>query len=96
MITVAIVGLLASIAIPSFTHARQTSQKNICISHLVQISSAKDQYALSHNGTMPTDLTDFVPDIIKRLPVCPRGGSYLIGVLGVDPTCNQAAEGHSL
>lgn len=46
MIVVAIIGLLAAIAIPSFMRARTTSQKNACINNLRQIEAAKDQYAL--------------------------------------------------
>ena len=37
MIVVAIIGLLAAIAIPSFMKARSTSQKNSCIENLRQI-----------------------------------------------------------
>lgn len=51
MIVVAIIGLLAAIAIPSFMKARTTSQKNACINALRQIESAKDQYALEAGRT---------------------------------------------
>jgi len=46
MIVVAIIGLLAAIAIPSFMRARTTAQCNACINNLRQIEAAKDQYAL--------------------------------------------------
>src|SRR5450830_1764065 len=51
MIVVAIIGLLAAIAIPSFMRARMTSQKNACINNLRQIEAAKDQYALENGLT---------------------------------------------
>lgn len=51
MIVVAIIGLLAAIAIPSFMKARTTSQKNACINNLRQIEAAKDQYALEQGRT---------------------------------------------
>jgi len=51
MIVVAIIGLLAAIAIPSFMRARVTSQANACINNLRQIESAKDQYALENGLT---------------------------------------------
>jgi len=51
MIVVAIIGLLAAIAIPSFMRARLTSQANACINNLRQIESAKDQYALENSLT---------------------------------------------
>ncbi|MCG2658750.1 MAG: prepilin-type N-terminal cleavage/methylation domain-containing protein, partial [Kiritimatiellae bacterium] len=51
MIVVAIIGLLAAIAIPSFMRARTTSQQNACINNLRQIEAAKDQYALENGLT---------------------------------------------
>ncbi|MBU0713913.1 MAG: prepilin-type N-terminal cleavage/methylation domain-containing protein [Verrucomicrobia bacterium] len=51
MIVVAIIGLLAAIAIPSFMRARLTSQQNACINNLRQIEAAKDQYALENGLT---------------------------------------------
>jgi len=47
MIVVAIIGLLAAIAIPSFIKARTESQKNACINNLRQVESAKEQWALN-------------------------------------------------
>jgi prepilin-type N-terminal cleavage/methylation domain-containing protein len=96
MIVVAIIGLLAVIAIPSFFNARTTSHKNTCIYYLRQIAGGKDQYALSHSGKAPAQMSDLVPEIFKSLPSCPAGGSYTIGELGVDPTCPNSSLGHRL
>ena len=84
MIVVAIIGLLAAIAIPSFMRARTTSQKNACINNLRQIEAAKDQYALENGLTNlaaistndTTTFTDFVTGdgdggYIKTWPTCP-------------------------
>ena len=46
MIVVAIIGLLAAIAIPSFVHARAKSQATVCINNLRQIESAVQEFAL--------------------------------------------------
>jgi prepilin-type N-terminal cleavage/methylation domain-containing protein len=46
MIVVAIIGLLAAIAIPSFVKARAKSQATACINNLRQIESAVQQVAL--------------------------------------------------
>lgn len=51
MIVVAIIGLLAAIAIPSFMRARLTSQQNACINNMRQIEAGKDQYALENGLT---------------------------------------------
>ena len=48
MIVVAIIGLLASIALPNFVRARQNSQCNACINNLRQIDGAIQQYALEN------------------------------------------------
>jgi type II secretory pathway pseudopilin PulG len=50
MIVVAIVGLLATIALPNFARARVTSQTNACINNLRQLDAAIQQYALEFNA----------------------------------------------
>ncbi|MBU4201279.1 MAG: prepilin-type N-terminal cleavage/methylation domain-containing protein [Kiritimatiellae bacterium] len=85
MIVVAIIGLLAAIAIPSFMRARTTSQANACINNLRQIESAKDQYALEAGLTnlalMDTHWVDIGPTTnvaggyIKAWPLCPASTS---------------------
>ena len=42
---VAIIGLLAAIAIPSFVKARNTAQQNACINNLRIIDAGKEQWA---------------------------------------------------
>lgn len=86
MIVVAIVGMLAVIAIPSYMRARLESMKQVCVENLRNIAGAKDQYALAHNGATPT-LAQLVPELNKRDPICPAGGSYDIGPLENDPEC---------
>lgn len=96
MIVVAIIGLLAAIAVPSFIKARTTTQKNACINNLRQISGAKDQYALEKNGVIPTAVADLVGATlyIKSTPTCPMSGTYSVGDATTEPACTVA--GHSL
>ena len=56
MIVVAIIGLLASIAIPNFVKARTTAQMNACISNLRQLGLGTMLYAQDFRGqlTAPT------------------------------------------
>jgi prepilin-type N-terminal cleavage/methylation domain-containing protein len=95
MIVVAIIGLLAAIAIPSFVKARNTARQNACINNLRQIDSGKEQWALAASiaDGAASDATA-VNAYIRDTPVCPAGGTYTYGVIGVKPTCNQA--GHVL
>ena len=55
MIVVAIIGLLAAIAIPSFMKARTTSQAKACVNNLRQIESGKEQWALAAGMGQGTD-----------------------------------------
>jgi prepilin-type N-terminal cleavage/methylation domain-containing protein len=50
MIVVAIIGLLASIAIPNFVHSRTVAQMNSCISNLRCIDSAAGQRSPAFPG----------------------------------------------
>jgi prepilin-type N-terminal cleavage/methylation domain-containing protein len=97
MIVVAIIGLLATIAIPNFVRARTTSQKDSCISNLRQIDGAAQTWALENNKA-PSD--SYTLDIIKpylgrgavgQIPACPGNGTYTPGeTLGNPPTCSVA------
>jgi prepilin-type N-terminal cleavage/methylation domain-containing protein len=102
MIVVAIIGLLAAIAIPSFINARNTSRKNACINNLRQIDGAKEQWALANNKSSGDAVTnDFAALVgangyIKATPVCASGGTYTVGNIGANPTCSKSADGHTL
>jgi prepilin-type N-terminal cleavage/methylation domain-containing protein len=90
MIVVLIIGLLAAIAIPSFVRARDRSRDSACVNNLRQIDSAKEQFAMENNvaedGTVTTGEAG---GLIKAgWPSCPGGGTYTIGVVGTDPSCN--------
>jgi len=96
MIVVAIIGLLAAIAIPNFVRARATAQTNSCIANLKQIDGAKQVWAID-TGQTETDVPgwgDLTPDYLKKTPACPTGGTYTIGAVSANPSCDQA--GHAL
>ena len=100
MIVVAIIGLLAAIAIPNFVRARNTAQQNSCINNLRQIDAAKQQWALENkkldtDTPTSTDCSVFIKNNI--FPSCPGSGSYTVGAVNTDPTCNlSATKGHTL
>jgi len=89
MIVVAIIGLLAAIAIPSFVRARTTSQANSCRNNLRQLDGAKDQYAIENNKTTGAacDMTACLT-YLKKTPVCKAGGTYTVSAIGTDPVCS--------
>jgi prepilin-type N-terminal cleavage/methylation domain-containing protein len=91
MIVVAIIGLLAAIAIPSFMKARTTSQKNACINNLRQIEAAKEQWALETKQAQGNDIvTTAVDAYMKTAPSCPAGGTYNYNVIGTNATCTTS------
>src|SRR5436190_13110150 len=99
MIVVALIGILASIAIPNYIHARQQAHKVTCIQNLKTIDNSIEQWAIEtrkQSGTpvTPTDIQGYVKD----LPVCPSGGtsfsdSYEIMVTDAAPLCMRITSG---
>ena len=104
MIVVAIIGLLASIAIPSWVHARATSQTKACINNLRQIFGATQQWALdfrkaSDAAVRPDDILPY----LRNAVVCPAGGSaatfgssYTLTTVGTLPVCRIVPGAHVL
>jgi prepilin-type N-terminal cleavage/methylation domain-containing protein len=97
MIVVAIIGLLAAIAIPSFIKARATSQQNACINNLHQISGAVDEWALETGQSTGASVASVstVSAYIKLnsnngVPICPANGTYTTTSVGAVPevTCS--------
>jgi prepilin-type N-terminal cleavage/methylation domain-containing protein len=99
MIVVAIIGLLATIAIPNFMRARTTAEKTACINNLRQIDNAKEQWAMESKATpsaTPT-IANIQPYMGRgtagTAPTCPMdsnnsfGTSYSINDLQTAPTC---------
>jgi prepilin-type N-terminal cleavage/methylation domain-containing protein len=95
MIVVAIIGLLASIAIPSFVTARTRAREVTCGANLRQISGAKEAWALrnrSGGSEIPSDDVLFGKGkFIKEKPDCPANGSYIIGTVDEEPSCTVHA-----
>lgn len=92
MIVVAIIGIILSIAVPSFLRARETSRATACQGNLRQIDSAKDQWAIENkkNTSDTCGMSDLVGSTlyIKSTPTCPgTNTAYTIGNVGTDPTC---------
>jgi prepilin-type N-terminal cleavage/methylation domain-containing protein len=102
MIVVAIIGLLAAIAIPNFVKARESSQRNACITNLKQIEGAKSNWCLEAKRNItdtPTPAEIYGPtNYIRSEPLCPGGGGpYTLNQVDTDPTCTlQVTAGHEL
>ena len=102
MIVIAIIGLLAGIAIPSYIKARRLTQTNTCINHLRQIDAAIQQWALDNKKSeQQTVQHSDISSYLKGNLVCPAGGttfldSYSITTTSEKPTCLKVSGTHAL
>jgi len=92
MVVVLIIGMLLSIAVPNFVHAREGSRAKACQHNLMQIQSAKERWAMDknrHGNDTPGMPELAVPGVYMRgNPECPAGGVYTVGRLDQIPTCS--------
>lgn len=98
MIVVAIVGLLATMAMPGFVKARSQSREKVCINNLRQLDGAKDQAALEFGVADGGNVSAFVEAYLKAgVPSCPVGNTgYTLNLVGTNPECeSSAAEQHN-
>ena len=102
MIVVAIIGLLATIAIPNFVKARTTAQMNACISNLRQIDGAVQTWALeTKQGETAVPQFSDIQGYLKNAVICPSGGktfsdSYELGSVAEKPRCRRVPSTHTL
>jgi hypothetical protein len=89
---VAVIGLLAAIAIPSFVKARETSQLAGCLNNLSALEAAKEQAALDltrnpGDATTELDVNPHLPRPFAQI-TCPKGGTYALHAIGEDVACS--------
>jgi prepilin-type N-terminal cleavage/methylation domain-containing protein len=102
MIVVAIIGLLATIAIPNYAQSRGAAHRQVCISNLQQIEGAIQRWSLDmHKDEGQTVTYSDIRGYLKRSVVCPSGGttfedSYTISVVDAPPVCQKKPTTHLL
>ena len=87
MIVVAIIGLIATAAIPSLVKARKSAQKTTCINNLRTINGAKSVWALENkkgDNDVPTEADLQLQSKLR----CPGNGTYNFGAVNANPTCS--------
>jgi prepilin-type N-terminal cleavage/methylation domain-containing protein len=102
MIVVAIIGLLASVAIPNYMESRRKVQMNVCINNLRQIEGAIERWALeTHKDEGQSVSYSDIRGYLKNAVTCPSGGttfedSYTITSAGTAPVCQRKPATHLL
>jgi len=88
LVVVAIIGILASLLLPSLSRSRAVARQAICLSNQRQVALATTSYMIDNNGWAPTDniISKYkiwhgrlVPDYLSQKMLCPDGidvGTY--------------------
>jgi general secretion pathway protein G len=92
MVVVAIIGLLASIAIPNIKYAIEKSRQQACAINRKNIDGVKLQWALDNKEpptAMPKDEDLFGENrYIEHKPDCPARGGYTLNAVAEKCTCS--------
>lgn len=92
MIVVAIIGVLAAIAVPSFNYAISDARRKACAINRKNIDGAKAQWALEQRrppDAVPVDADLFGEEsYIEHKPDCPAGGVYSLNAVREKCACS--------
>ena len=96
MIVVMIIGMLVTMAMPTFIRARSNTQTAVCLNNLRMILTAKSTVALEENlnngGIVdPADIDPFLKKPFAEM-VEPAGETYEIRPVGEDPICTYGGD----
>lgn len=95
MMVVVLISMIAlTVAVPNFVRARELADQRTCIAQLNQLDAAKRQFALdqklSDGDTVAmSDIAGWDKYVRGPItgPVCPGGGTYIVGTVGTMPVC---------
>ena len=81
--------IFAGVVVLSFIGAKSTPSKNACVNNLRQLDRAKEAWRLENHKTSNDypRWEDLVP-YLREKPVCPEGGTYVLGRVADPPTCS--------
>jgi len=102
MIVVSLVGLLATIAAPTWVRARTQSQTQVCLNNLKQIDGAKQEWALENKIGQGTPAYTDISGYLKHSVLCPGDSSetfatsYNMNTVSDKPTCKIPQAVHFL
>lgn len=80
--------VIGVVVLTSFIRARTTPAMNACVNNLRQLEGAKEQWKLeNHKGTNDVPAWEDLLPYLRQKPVCPQGGTYILGRAGEPPRC---------
>lgn len=83
-LTIAGIGL-----VPAIIRARTTPAMNACVNNLRQLDGVKELWvAENHKTTNDAPTWDDLVPYLRHKPVCPQGGTYILGRAGQPPRCS--------
>lgn len=91
MIVIAIIGLLATVAVPNLLRASRKAKEQVCAMNLDAIDNSKQQWSIENKKSdkdTPTeeDIRVYMKD--NKFPSCPSGGTYTINAVDQKATCS--------
>ena len=102
MIVVAIIGMLASLAVPNYVKSREQTHRTACISNLQHIDGAVQLWAMEckKDADQPVTYAD-ISSYLRNSVACPAGGSsfadsYVVTTVESKPACQRKPDSHKL
>ena len=76
LVVLMIIAAISALITTSVLSALKQQNQRICLSNMLTIEAAKDEYIRDHPGATTIDQTAFQPYFRFGIPTCPDGGSY--------------------
>ncbi len=77
LVTATIVSVLAAMAVPKFMSAIDKAKQGRAIAEIVVIRDAVETHRVLHNGNLPANMAELVPDNLGTPPLDPWNNPYI-------------------
>jgi general secretion pathway protein G len=94
MIVIAIIGMLATVAVPSIMRSQKKAKEHVCFMNRESMDNAKMLWSVENkkgdnDSPSEEDIKVFLKD--NKFPTCPAGGTYSMGTVSTKTTCSVHA-----